>query len=864
MQVNRSCVLAVALWAAAASIASARAATAGGAPGVSSRTTTDGEGARTGDPTASPGPDGTAALFLLQTGEESEILGDELAQASNSDPVRCVVELRETSGAVVVARLTPQVPSWLPANPGRLFVLRAGERRLVRLGVEFEAGDLAGNDLLVEALGGGGRVAVSMLCGGEPEVAAGRETATGTPAESAAAGVRRVRRRLQVQQYSTQDLIDQAVAAGTLDPETGLVYKAFALFGDARLPAPYRGNDGVKGDSLELDEIRAAAPTMSPANQALVQPFLVPPAYQGSWATQPASAGVRVLDAPPPCSLLGPDWSWLESPRGFVRVWFRSDLPGDAAMAQTVIDAVEGTIWSKFIGLMVGHAPLADDMESCNGGSGTLDMYLTELPPKYAGMTCAYRPGGAPTPAYILLQRDADLATVAHELFHAFQDSYQRLANLTDQRYQWWSEASAEWSEDFVYHAVSGVDQRHADAHAFLNEPEQPLDLVNTTTNRHYGAYLVPFYVYNKTGSAAFVAQSWANCASKPALEALDAALPGGFAAIWPEVALHDWNNKPVDQYFKWDQLVFQARPSGGAVVSVDTGGSLDAELQLKVDLPRLSATYKSFTFPDPTVRSIAFWNGASYDLEKLSVPVVGPFWNPKTASDSARKGVKVQALVKITGSDWTIEDWTDRPYVEYCRDLTAERLEYLVLIISNSEYSDRNRRVTPPGLAPVFWASRMGCWKWKGTATYTLSGPTGTQTDTADVTWTRLPAQPDPPRVTYQGTGSVTVAMSGGCSGGGTVPIANPVTSLDTYNFTPADSASRGSYKGQGIEISMVGITCQGNPGATVVGPWFQILPPQPPQFPFYIVSNDGATMTATYILAGLTWHWDLHAQSQ
>jgi hypothetical protein len=61
-----------------------------------------------------------------------------------------------------------------------------------------------------------------------------------------------------------------------------------------------------------------------------------------------------------------------------------------------------------------------------------------------------------------------------------------------------------------------------------------------------------------------------------------------------------------------------------------------------------------------------------------------------------------------------------------------------------------------------------------------------------------------------------------------------------------------------------MVDVTCQGKPGKAIVGPWFLIPAPQPPQFPFYYVSNDGATMSATYILNGLTWHWDLHAQRQ
>ena len=58
---------------------------------------------------------------------------------------------------------------------------------------------------------------------------------------------------------------------------------------------------------------------------------------------------------------------------------------------------------------------------------------------------------------------------------------------------------------------------------------------------------------------------------------------------------------------------------------------------------------------------------------------------------------------------------------------------------------------------------------------------------------------------------------------------------------------------------------TCQGQPALVFVGPWFQILPGNPPQIPFSYTSFDGKHMSGSYSpTAGITWQWDLQAQQQ
>jgi len=57
----------------------------------------------------------------------------------------------------------------------------------------------------------------------------------------------------------TRALVEQAVAAGKLSPQQGLVYRVFAAFGDRRLPAAYAGDDTAHPD---LSGIRRRRPDL--------------------------------------------------------------------------------------------------------------------------------------------------------------------------------------------------------------------------------------------------------------------------------------------------------------------------------------------------------------------------------------------------------------------------------------------------------------------------------------------------------------------------------------------------------------------------------------------------------------------------
>jgi hypothetical protein len=96
----------------------------------------------------------------------------------------------------------------------------------------------------------------------------------------------------------------------------------------------------------------------------------------------------------------------------------------------------------------------------------------------------------------------------------------------------------------------------------------------------------------------------------------------------------------------------------------------------------------------------VAFFNGVTYELTLEDVPSLGIQYRTRPAAADKIKGARVQALFWVRGEGWKEADWTNQPSVRFCRDLKSQRIDELILIISNSEFKDPERRLRPPALA--------------------------------------------------------------------------------------------------------------------------------------------------------------------
>ena len=596
---------------------------------------------------------------------------------------------------------------------------------------------------------------------------------------------------------SSETLIEQAVAAGTLDTETALIYKVYAVFGDSRLPSQYHGDDSQILDSETLTEVMAQWSSLSSQAQAILAPFLLPPTEAGSYEQLQAGTASGLSQAQ------AIEWRTVDAASG-VRVWYQPRFPGDAAKAAGIATAIDGRIYPSLMTVMNNRTWLPDGgYGNVNGGDDRLDIYLVSrlMAP---GVTVS-NSGCDHTPVFIFIKNNLGIGddmsfglvhVVAHEMMHAVQQSYDGKDSCAS--YRWLKEATAHWFMDYVY---PNVNFEHRSARRFLSSSS--LSLEDRSNERDYGAYLLPFYLTHTTGSAGFVSSFWVNSESFSSLDAVDIAIPGGFAAVWPEFVRYNWNKPPQDDYRRWDNLLYSPF---FAPITVALGRN-----PLPVELKHLSAWYYDLTFSDDNIRSVIFYNGLAFNLTEGPAPGFpgSQKYVGQALSAEEMAGVGIHALIKVAGQDWMWEDWSYSFSEGFCRDAKAERLEELVIIFSNREFDQNspNYVLKPRGLAPMLLTSDIGCWQWKGTVTRTQMYLEGvTETYTTAITFERTEAGiPSEDQIYQVKEGSLQWSIAGTFpydpfstwSGSKTVTLLPTDGTLITYNSHTGGAYHRGYFAG-------------------------------------------------------------------
>lgn len=492
----------------------------------------------------------------------------------------------------------------------------------------------------------------------------------------------------------SEQLIDQAVAKGAISAETGLVYKVYAVFGDARLPVQYRGNDRALEGTAIVTEATLKLPTLSAPAQALITPFLLAPNEAGSWYALRSQPSAQ-QNAQPDQANVG---LALGAQSQYFKIWYEPRFPGDLGRAQRIANELEATIWPKLSGLM-GRAPLPDCGGTCvSGGDDTrYDIYLADVGRSYVRpkAVCA----GAST--YMVLRRTASYATVAHELMHSIQFAF-RCASYKE--YSWLYEATAQWAMDYVYPGSNNdpdfraEHEEHSVTRSVFADPLLPLE---TEDGKHeYGAYLFFFFLHRYQSNPTIVREIWEQAMMPNSLDVIDIATDGGFRKKWPLFALYNYNADPVDTYWQWDRMF------DGADAQVSFIGAPETK-PFSTRVPHLAASYLHFNLEDQAIKRIVVTN-----------PI----------ADVGSEDVTLWAIPMINGEWQAPEDWSAVRRKEYCRDLPAQNVQELVLIVANSQWQNR---------AAVFDAGNGTITTEKtcntsadvtGTITYLKEGTTGWQ----------------------------------------------------------------------------------------------------------------------------------------
>ncbi|MGC3999772.1 MAG: hypothetical protein QM767_20935 [Anaeromyxobacter sp.] len=543
---------------------------------------------------------------------------------------------------------------------------------------------------------------------------------------------------------TTLGLLLQDLRTGALDRDTAMTYLAYSTTGDPRLPPAYAGTLAAPSLSAAKHILVQEFPTLSPAAQALIAPFLLPPAAPGS--------AESLADQAPALRALGAGSAWVGVSSAHAVIWYRQSLANGAATATALSREFETVIWPKHRQLWgEDHLPVLNDagIKLVNGGThGKLNVYLTtKLPNGASGDESAY--GTAPAPSFIRLEQTMPFRgsasqfglceVLAHESTHSCQDSYPQSEPYEGHR--WIFEGVATWAQDYVY---PDTNTEHAQAAQWLRHPQDGLTW--DADLRPYGTYLFFQYVTRAGGDDDFIRRAFEEFQTKPAAEAVDAALvpPGqheelGFNIYWAAFTAAGWNRDPAQSFWANDGLERGARPVDNVYTNVTMTGPETTYEASPFLVNDLTAHYYYFKLPDPTARQIYFYDGLTYKLawkttQQNKQLTVADGWEP----DPDRQGWVVSRLLTKQDDAWTTVMPPAPGGMVVCQDDPAEKIDELVVLFGNS--SPKPSTLWIEGERPRILASNIGCYRWQGTISAVTSpnwrGPQ--ETISATVTWGR------------------------------------------------------------------------------------------------------------------------------
>jgi hypothetical protein len=459
------------------------------------------------------------------------------------------------------------------------------------------------------------------------------------------------RSKLVVADKTPFGAIDAALFARRINAEKALTYKLFAGFGDKRLPKAYDFKGDAPGGDLTAvtDQAVQDFDTLSPATQDAILPFLIPPAYEGSYAarrpgTRPSARAT--LDS---CSVRSPQWTPVAvgvgagTGAGGAVIWWNSARPGDEAAANRLAGELASQIWPRLTALM-GTAPISDAGHSCSGIDGRLDIYLDPIPDPE---TSQFNSSCAPSASDIIFPANGSRGALAHEFMHVLQKTFSRLAPC--QQFAYMDDATATWAEDYVYKGD------HSEHH-YPQMLQYPDIRFNFPPTAGYPAWVL-FYSASKHLSPDVVPAFHTAAQNEPPLEALDSAMT--LSDAWPQFARDGWNRSLppalTESFFSssWDS--FGVKPDTQKKPYALTGHR--KTFPLPIELLGMGRQYQWIDLSDGHAKLVTFIDPAPTEVDP---------------------NLHTYAFYKADGK-WKGEDWTGRDQVEFCRETTDVREVVLV-----------------------------------------------------------------------------------------------------------------------------------------------------------------------------------------
>jgi hypothetical protein len=512
--------------------------------------------------------------------------------------------------------------------------------------------------------------------------------------------------RIATSGTSTEDRLAAAKLAGRLSSAKAVLLGLQALSSNKGAPSELRGDaSGPGGEQAAIKAASSSYGSLPLSVKKQVLPFFVPPSVPGSaWQVPGRNTRIRRAAGKASAAASGADCSgydslekgigskhagddsypWAPVPTSDHKAIFWYGTVKDPKLKHLEVEeraaaekyaSVFPYIW-KTLTKEFGQ-PQSDAKEPCyHGPDGRLDIYVGNglieinggrhtssilaitVPYPKAGKFCTNRP------AWIMARAGLTPFGLAHEFMHVLQFSHRYVT--CDPPIGWWDEGSAHWAGDFVY----------PDDNFQRGWPEMVADpLATNLVNTDYGGW--PFWMMlQRTQGTGVLRSIFAQLGSQKSVQAVNAAIPGGYAKQIPLYYLAAYNQSPVGDagfeipqsfavWDKWNQT--PAIPAGQTIsLGSEPADTLLLKSQRTDGFPALSVgAYHRVDIPDKNVKEIKFTN----DL-------------------ADKPGAHVDAMLHMADGSWKLADWTGKKTVTLCRDIAGQNVSNLVIVSTNTSQS--------------------------------------------------------------------------------------------------------------------------------------------------------------------------------
>ena len=304
---------------------------------------------------------------------------------------------------------------------------------------------------------------------------------------------------------------------GRIDINQASRYRIFSLFDPARSPKAYRPTRALPSGTPLLDTVRKDFGSLDAQTRADLRPYFLSPLNVGSYYHSRLMKKAAQNHTGKTFSLVSNAWAEgvtltrldLYTTANGIQIQFfgTPDLGVVAANAKDLVKSKQ--MYEEFKKLLGVDVPTPTGIIPVFLINDVVNVYGE----KFAGCDGFYfRDDQTGEPIIVMTERTFEQersmgATLAHELFHAFQSAFTPLEN-TD---TWIKECTAVWAEDYI-EKTWNTEQTYL-ASAF--EPSRKLmqELDTNTELVPYGMYLFPYYLTKVSPKdPSVIRRIWENC----------------------------------------------------------------------------------------------------------------------------------------------------------------------------------------------------------------------------------------------------------------------------------------------------------------------------------------------------------------